>query len=142
MTAAMRSSQTAVLTFRPAVVLPAQSGLTYQFAPANGLSRCVPVGGGVEVRVGVRVGPPVGVRVGVRVGVFVGPPVGVRVGVRVGVFVGLVPVGVRVGVRVGVLVGRLPVGVRVSVGVLVGEVPPLHATPFRAKLVGLAFVPL
>jgi len=72
--------------------------------------------------------------VGVRVGVAVGPGVGVRVGVAVGP-----GVGVRVGVAVGPVVG---VGVRVGVAVGTGVAVPPQETPFKAKSVGFAFVPL
>jgi hypothetical protein len=114
----------------------AQSGLTYQVAPANGFERCVP-GTGVLVRVGV--GPTavlVGVFVGptaVLVGVFVGPTaVFVRVGVGpTAVLVGVllaagvfVRVGVLLGIAVLVGVGVGPEGVFVRVGVFVGP-PPL-----------------
>src|SRR3954451_450210 len=82
-TAAIRSSQTAVELLATFVICApsvpptedaavvtslAQSGLTYHFAPANGLSTCVP---GVGVAVGVTV-PVVGVGVGVVPGVGVG----------------------------------------------------------------------
>src|SRR5262245_12720082 len=81
-----------VWRFASALTSADQSGLTYHVAPTNGLSRCVPCGGGVgvglavKVRVGVGDGPVVGTEVGVlvRVGVFDGPGDGVIDGVRVG----------------------------------------------------------
>jgi hypothetical protein len=83
---------------------------------------------GVEVGVGVLLGPTVGVLVAVdvRVGVLLGSIVGVLVAVDVGVGVLLGPkvgvlvsVGVGVGVLLGPLVGVL-VSVNVGVGVLLG----------------------